>query len=49
MFLEFRESRSGETHPAVAGWPADERVLEARIRAVAEYEPGADELWEEVR
>jgi hypothetical protein len=29
--------------------PPDERALEARIRAVAEYAPGADELWEEVR
>ena len=29
--------------------PADERRLEARIRAVASYEPGAWDLWEEVR
>ena len=49
VFLEFSESRSRETHPAVAERPADERALEARIRAVAEYAPGADELWEEVR
>ena len=49
MFLEFAESRSRETHPAVADRPPDERALEARIRAVAEYVPGADELWEEVR
>jgi hypothetical protein len=49
VFLEFRESRSRETHPVAAGRPADERVLEARIRAVAEYASGADELWEEVR
>ena len=48
-FLEFSESRSRETHRAVAGRPADERALEDRIRAVAEYEPGAWELWEEVR
>jgi hypothetical protein len=48
-FLEFSESRSRETHRAVAARPADERDLEARIRAVAEYQPGAWELWEEVR
>jgi hypothetical protein len=48
-FLECSESRSRETHPAVAERPADERALVARIRAVAEYAPGSDELWEEVR
>jgi hypothetical protein len=48
-FLEFSESRSRETHRTVAERPADEQALEARIRAVAEYEPGAWELWEEVR
>ena len=48
-FLECSESRDRETHRAVAGRPDDERALEARIRAVAEYEPGAWELWEEVR
>jgi hypothetical protein len=48
-FLEFSESRSRETHRAVAERPSDEQALEARIRAVAEYEPGAWELWEEVR
>ena len=48
-YLEFSESRTRETHRAVAERPADERALEARIRAVAEYEPGAWELWEEVR
>ena len=48
-FLEFSESRSRETHRAVAERPADERALQARIRAVAEYEAGARELWEEVR
>ena len=47
--LEFSESRSRETHRVVAERPEDERGLEARIRAVAEYEPGAWELWEEVR
>ena len=48
-FLEFSESRSRETHPAVAERPADERALQARIRTVAEYDPGARELWEEVK
>ncbi len=48
-FLEFTESRSRETHRAIAERPEDERGLEQRIRAVAEYEPGAWELWEEVR
>jgi hypothetical protein len=48
-FLEFSESRSRETHRAIADRPEDERELEERIRAVAEYEPGAWELWEEVR
>ena len=47
-FLEFSESRSRETHRAIAQRPEDERGLEQRIRAVAEYEPGAWELWEEV-
>jgi hypothetical protein len=48
-FLEFSESRSRETHRSIAERPEDERGLEERIRAVAEYEPGAWELWEEVR
>jgi hypothetical protein len=48
-FLEFSESRSREAHRAVAERPADERALEAGIRALAEYAPDAWELWEEVR
>lgn len=48
-FLEFSESRSRETHRAIAERPEDERELEGKIRGVAEYEPGAWELWEEVR
>ncbi len=48
LFLECSESRTAETHRSVAGRPEDERQLEARIRAVAEYQPGAWELWEEV-
>src|SRR5262245_8374462 len=48
-FLECSESRDEATHRAVAPPPADERRLEARIRAVADYEHGAWDLWEEVR
>jgi hypothetical protein len=48
LFLECSESRTADTHRAVGGRPEDERQLEARIRAVAEYQPGAWELWEEV-
>jgi len=49
LFLECSESRSANTHRTAAGRPPDETALEARIRAVARYEPGAWELWEEVR
>ena len=49
VFLEFSESARPEAHRTVAPRPEDERQLEARIRAVAEYEPGAWDLWEEVR
>jgi hypothetical protein len=48
-FLECSESGDEATHRAVAVPPEDERRLEARIRAVAEYEYGAWDLWEEVR
>lgn len=49
LFLECSESRSAESHRTAPGRPADEQALEARIRAVAKYQPGAWELWEEVR
>jgi hypothetical protein len=49
LFLECSESADGDTHRAVAPPPEDERRLEARIRAVAAYEPGSWDLWEEVR
>ena len=49
LFLECSESRDEATHRAVAVLPEDERRLEARIRAVAEYEDGAWDRWEEVR
>src|SRR5262249_41988199 len=49
LFLECSESRSTESPRAVAARPADEQRLEERIRAVATYEPGAWDLWKEVR
>ena len=49
LFLECSESRSRESHRIRAERPEDEQRLEARIRAAATYEPGAWELWEEVR
>ena len=48
-FLECSESSDEASHRAVAVPPEDERRIEARIRAVAEYEYGAWDLWEEVR
>ena len=48
LYLEFSESRSPAAHRSVAARPDDERRLEARMRAVADYEPGAWDLWEEV-
>jgi len=49
LFLEFSESREAASHRAVAEPPADEQAIESRIRAVAQYEPGSWDLWEEVR
>ena len=49
LFLECSESRSPDAHRTASGRPADEQTLEHRIRTVAEYEPRAWELWEEVR
>jgi len=48
-FLECSESRSAEEHRAVAPPTDAERRLEARLRAVAEYDPGAWDLWDDVR
>ena len=47
LYLEFSESRTPDAHRSVAPRPDDERRLEERIRAVAAYEPGAWDLWEE--
>ncbi|HEX3234470.1 MAG TPA: hypothetical protein VHR41_09750 [Gemmatimonadales bacterium] len=49
LFLECSESANRETHRAFAERPADERRIEQRLRSVATYEPGAWDLWEEVR
>jgi hypothetical protein len=49
LFLECSESRDAGGHRAMSPPPEDERRLEARIRAVAEYEEGSWDLWEEVR
>ena len=47
-FLECSESPSRAMHRAIAERPADERDLEARLRAVADYAPDAWKLWEEI-
>ena len=49
LFLECSESRDPDSHRSMAPPAEDERRLEARIRAVAEYEYGSWDLWEEVR
>jgi hypothetical protein len=49
LFLECSESREADGHRSIAAPREDERRLEARIRAVAEYESGSWDLWEEVR
>jgi hypothetical protein len=48
-YLECSESGDEATHRVVAVPPEDERRIEARLRAVAEYDSGAWDLWEEVR
>jgi hypothetical protein len=49
LFLECSESRSAEIHRTTAERLDDERRIEERLRAIATYEPGAWDLWEEVR
>ena len=49
LFLECSESLDADGHRSMLALPEDERRLEARIRAVAEYEYGSWDLWEEVR
>ncbi|HUR93563.1 MAG TPA: hypothetical protein VMY76_03195 [Gemmatimonadales bacterium] len=48
-FLECSESRDAESHRSMAPPPEDERGIEARLRAAAEYQYGSWDLWEEVR
>ena len=48
-FLECSESRSADEHRAGATPTDQERRLEARLRAVADYDPGAWDLWDDVR
>jgi hypothetical protein len=43
-FLEFREAGDD----SAARIATDEAALEARLREVATYAPGGDEVWEEV-
>ncbi|HEY7635262.1 MAG TPA: hypothetical protein VH763_06950 [Gemmatimonadales bacterium] len=49
LFLECSESPTRETHRVRPERPEDEQRLEDRLRAVAAYEPGAWEMWTEVR
>ena len=48
-FLECSESGSADDHRTVAELDPDEAGLEDRVRALAVYEEGAWERWEEVR
>jgi hypothetical protein len=48
-FLECSESPSPEEHRVAGDSDGAEAQLERRIRALATYEDGAWELWEEVR
>jgi hypothetical protein len=48
QFLECSESGEARSHRTIASLPEDERRIEARIRAVAEYQDGSWDLWEEV-
>ena len=48
-FLECSESRAPDQHRAAARLDAEEARLDQRVRALAAYDDGAWELWEEVR
>ena len=48
LWLEFSESKERATHRAVAPQDAAEAELEARLRALARYEPDPSVLWTEV-
>lgn len=47
-FLEFSESRTEMSHRSRASRTDLEVKLERRLQEIAEYEPGALDLWEEI-
>ena len=47
-FLEFSESKTALGRGSRAPRDGEEAALEARLRDLASYAPGADVLWEEV-
>ena len=48
QWLEFSESPDRDSHRTVAERTVEELTLEARLRALATYDPGASALWTEV-
>lgn len=48
QWLEFSESGDRAAHRAVADRTVEELTLEARLRALATYDPHASTLWTEV-
>lgn len=48
QWLEFSESGDRASHRAVAERTVEELTLEARLRALATYDPHASALWTEV-
>lgn len=47
-FVEFSESRTELAHRVRASRTDLEQKLERRLREIAQYEPGAWDLWDEV-
>ena len=47
-FIEFSESPSALAHRARASRIPEELRLEMRLQAIAKYEPGSWDLWEEI-
>ena len=48
-YIEFSESRTEMAHRMRSSRPDQEDRLERRLREIAEYAPGAWDLWTEVR
>lgn len=48
LFLECSESGSVASHRTVAERHPEEQALERQLRTLAQYEPGAWDLWEEL-